>query len=222
MLHLFLPRCAGKTSRLIAKACVEGCDILVANRGLRESVIDTAKHMGIPGKIDRDPRHGAPSIGDVRVLIPADLKYRDGDHGRDRRPILIGRFMNRPHNESKELSPEAEGPEAGGLNEKTHHHRRRRRRLCSGAPRAAARRQQEGSGREKQSDLGRAKAPQSDPVDPGAGAAARRQLSHAGIRPRDRAQLRRRASAEIQKRSAAPVQIFPAKAPGRAPRRFPA
>ena len=89
MLHLFLPRCAGKTSRLIAKACAEGCDILVANRRMGDCLIDTAKHMGVAGRINRDPRHGPPSIGDVRVLIPADLKYRDGDHGRDRRPILI-------------------------------------------------------------------------------------------------------------------------------------
>lgn len=89
MLHLFLPRCAGKTSRLIAKACTEGCDILVANRRMGDCLIDTAKHMGIPGKINRDPRRGPPSIGDVRVLIPADLKYRDGDHERDGRPILI-------------------------------------------------------------------------------------------------------------------------------------
>ena len=49
MLHLFLPRCAGKTSRLIAKAYAEGCDILVATRRMGDCVIDTAKHMGIPG-----------------------------------------------------------------------------------------------------------------------------------------------------------------------------
>ena len=89
MFHLFLPRCAGKTSRLIVKAYAEGCDILVATRRMGDCVIDTAKHMGIPGKINRDPRRGPPSIGDVRVLIPADLRYRDGDHAHDHRPILI-------------------------------------------------------------------------------------------------------------------------------------
>ena len=89
MLHLFLPRCAGKTSRLIAKAYAEGCDILVATRRMGDCVIDTAKHMGIPGKINRDPRRGPPSIGDVRVLIPADLRERAGDHRHDSRPILI-------------------------------------------------------------------------------------------------------------------------------------
>lgn len=89
MFHLFLPRCAGKTSRLIVKAYAEGCDILVATRRMGDCVIDTAKRMGIPGKINRDPRHGPPSIGDVRVLIPADLRYRDGDHAHDHRPILI-------------------------------------------------------------------------------------------------------------------------------------
>lgn len=88
MLHLFLPRGAGKTSRLIAKACADGCDILVASRRMGDCLIDTAKRMGIPGKINRDPRRGPPSIGDVRILTPADLKYRDGDPGR-RRPILI-------------------------------------------------------------------------------------------------------------------------------------
>ena len=89
MLHLFLPRCAGKTSRLIAKAYAEGCDILVATRRMGDCVIDTAKHMGIPGKINRDPRRGPPSIGDVRVLIPAALRERAGDHRHDSRPILI-------------------------------------------------------------------------------------------------------------------------------------
>lgn len=89
MLHLFLPRRAGKTSRLIAKAYAEGCDILVPSRRMGDCVIDTAKHMGIPGKINRDPRRGPPSIGEVRVLIPADLRYRDGANGHDHRPILI-------------------------------------------------------------------------------------------------------------------------------------
>lgn len=88
MMHLFLPRGAGKTSRLLAKACSDGCDILVATRRMGDSLIDTAKLMGIPGKINRDPRRGPPSIGDVRVLIPADLRYRDGDR-HEKRPILI-------------------------------------------------------------------------------------------------------------------------------------
>lgn len=89
MLHVFLPRGAGKTSRLLAKACADGCDILVANRRMGDCLIDTARHMGIPGKINRDPRRGPPSIGDVRVLIPADLRYRDGDRRHENRPILI-------------------------------------------------------------------------------------------------------------------------------------
>lgn len=89
MLHVFLPRGAGKTSRLLIKACTDGCDILVATRRMGDCLIDTAKRMGIPGKINRDPRRGPPSIGDVRVLIPEDLRYRDGDRRHENRPILI-------------------------------------------------------------------------------------------------------------------------------------
>lgn len=87
MLHVFLPRGAGKTTRLLTKAVADGCDILVANRCQADCVLVTAEERGIPGEIIRYYR-GPSSIGDVRIFTPEDLKYRDGDPGRWR-PILI-------------------------------------------------------------------------------------------------------------------------------------
>lgn len=89
MLHVFSPRCSGKTVKLIRYAVSHDCDILVSTSTMAECVLDTAVYIGVTGKINRNRARGPISIGNMCILIPADLEHRDGIRPWRRRPILI-------------------------------------------------------------------------------------------------------------------------------------
>lgn len=91
MIHWFLPRRAGKTTKLISYAVAHGCDLLVASSMIAECVIDTALYMGVTGPVNRNRRRGPYSVGDMQILTPDDLYYPGRIEGRRRheRPLLI-------------------------------------------------------------------------------------------------------------------------------------
>ncbi len=91
MIHWFLPRRAGKTTKLISYAVAHGCDLLVASSMIAECVIDTALYMGVTGPVNRNRRLGPYSVGDMHILTPDDLYYpaRIDGHWRRERPLLI-------------------------------------------------------------------------------------------------------------------------------------
>lgn len=91
MIHWFLPRRAGKTTKLISYAVAHGCDLLVASSMIAECVIDTALYMGVTGPVNRNRRRGPYSVGDMHILTPDDLYYpvRIDGHRRRERPLLI-------------------------------------------------------------------------------------------------------------------------------------
>ena len=88
MEHWFMPRLSGKTTQIIKSALENHCDILVATSTMAVSVLATAIWMGIPGKVNRNRARGPLSVGDLKILIPADLERRDGLRP-EQKPLLI-------------------------------------------------------------------------------------------------------------------------------------
>lgn len=66
MLHIIGGRQTGKTSRLIAHAIANNCDILVPTRIMAQAAAETARRMGL--EVSKDPKRNLFKIENIYIL----------------------------------------------------------------------------------------------------------------------------------------------------------